>query len=118
MISAGSLTPLKLQIVVLGPQLFFKGNIPQTTVNSHGNIPIPRLNFKQKQGILGFNFNDPAETDFDDFRSDYLDEYEAICEGRKSRATVPLGADFKMKVNFPAAVLRKRSRCLFINRKL
>jgi hypothetical protein len=28
---------------------------------------------------LDFILDDPAETDFDDFRSDYLGEYEAIC---------------------------------------
>jgi hypothetical protein len=56
--------------------------------------------------IFGFSgVNDTAETDFGDFRSDYLGEYDAICktvlackagtlmkktEGQKSRATVPL----------------------------
>jgi hypothetical protein len=52
---------------------------------SLGNIPILYLNFKKNWGILDFIFCfsrviDPAETDFDDFRSDYLGEYEAICE--------------------------------------
>jgi hypothetical protein len=36
-------------------------------------------------GILDFIFGfsvviDPAETDFDDFGSDYLGEYDAICK--------------------------------------
>jgi hypothetical protein len=40
---------------------------------------------KVRWGILDFLFGlrgviDPAETDFDDFRSDYLGEYDAICE--------------------------------------
>jgi hypothetical protein len=57
-------------------------------------MSIPYLNFKQKKswGILdlGFNgVNDPAETDFDDFRSDYLGEYEAICETALARESGP-----------------------------
>jgi hypothetical protein len=40
---------------------------------------------KKSYGILNFIFGfssviDTAETDFGDFRSDYLGEYEAICE--------------------------------------
>jgi hypothetical protein len=51
------------------------------------NIPIRCNYFKQKKsyGILNFIFgfsgvNDTAETDFGDFRNDYLGEYDAICE--------------------------------------
>jgi hypothetical protein len=32
---------------------------------------------------------DLAETDFDDFRSDYLGEYEAICETALARESGP-----------------------------
>jgi hypothetical protein len=40
---------------------------------------------KKNWGILDFIFGfsgviDPAQTEFDDFRSDYLGEYEARCE--------------------------------------
>jgi hypothetical protein len=93
---------------------FFLKGISSKTI-SFVNIPIPYLYFKPKSwGITDFIFGvsrviDLAETKFDDFRSDYLGEYEAIfgtvsaClsgtymvfidekpEGRKSRATVPL----------------------------
>jgi hypothetical protein len=51
------------------------------------NIPILYKYLKQKNVggcqdlIFGFNgVNDTAETDFGDFQSDYLGEYEAICE--------------------------------------
>jgi hypothetical protein len=56
------------------------------------HIPIPYLYFKQKKSfrILYFIFYfsgviDPTETDFDDFQSDYLSEYEAIHETALAR---------------------------------
>jgi hypothetical protein len=56
--------------------IFLKANI-QHTISIHST--------KKSWGILDFIFSfigfiDLAETDFDDFPSDYLVEYEAICE--------------------------------------
>jgi hypothetical protein len=81
------MTPLIIKIVVLGPQLFFKGNILQNYFIGKYFI----LSLKNKSwGILYFIFGfscaiDPAETNFDDFRSDYFGEYEAICETALAR---------------------------------
>jgi hypothetical protein len=54
---------------------------------SMANIPILCKYVKQKKVagcldlIFGFRgVNDTAETDFGDFRSDYLGEYDAICK--------------------------------------
>jgi hypothetical protein len=44
--------------------------------------------------ILGFSgVIDPDETDFDDFRSDYLGKYEAICKTALARESGPCGVD-------------------------
>jgi hypothetical protein len=68
------MTPLKFQIAVLGPQLFLKREYSAKL----GNIPIPYLNFNQKK-VEEF-YTSFSETDFDDFRSEYLGENEAMCE--------------------------------------
>jgi hypothetical protein len=54
---------------------------------SMANIPIQYKYLKQKKvgGCLDLIFGfsgviDTAETDFSDFRSDYLGEYDAICK--------------------------------------
>jgi hypothetical protein len=46
------------------------------------NIPILCKYLKKKKvwGCLDLILNDKAETDFGDFRSDYLCEYDAICK--------------------------------------
>jgi hypothetical protein len=126
-ISAGSLatlkrfqrghTPLKFigprwkfqfKIVVLGPQHFLKREYP--TKLFHREIsPLYHILIltKKSWGILDFIFGfigviDPAETDVDDFQSDYLGQWIRALggvdwwkktEGRKSRATAPLKND-------------------------
>jgi hypothetical protein len=49
---------------------------------SMANIPILYKYLKQKKvgGCLELIFIDTAETDFGDFRSDYLGEYDSICK--------------------------------------
>jgi hypothetical protein len=78
-------TPLKSQTDFTSPFSSFKGKIQQKYFN--GNIPILYKYLKQKKVggcldlIFGFSgVNDTAETDFGDFRSDYLGEYDAICK--------------------------------------
>jgi hypothetical protein len=63
------------------------GKYPHTTVDRY---------FKQKKnwGILNFIFGfsgviDTAETDFRDFRSDFLGEYQAICKTALGRESGP-----------------------------
>jgi hypothetical protein len=105
-ISAGALTTLKFQIVVLGPTLFCKGNNPQNYCIAKYLHTILYLNFNQKKnwGILDF---------ISGFSGVIDGEYEAICkttlacelgplveligeknEDRKSRANVPLMISF------------------------
>jgi hypothetical protein len=50
-------------------------------------IPMPYIQFKEKEvvGILDFIYGfcgiiDPAETDFCNFRIDFIGEYDAKCE--------------------------------------
>jgi hypothetical protein len=72
----------------VSPYLILKRTISKTI--SWVNIPIDVISLgKKSYGILNFIFgfkigfsgvNDTAETDFGVFRSDYLGEYEAICE--------------------------------------
>jgi hypothetical protein len=68
-----------------------KGKIQQKYI-SLANNPILYKYLKQKKVggclelIFGFSgVNDTTETDFGDFRSDYLGEYDAICKNGFSR---------------------------------
>jgi hypothetical protein len=76
--------PLKPKNDFESPYLILKRTSSKTI--SWVYIPIRFNFFKQKSyGILNFIFGfsgviDTAETDFGDFRSDYLGEYEAVCE--------------------------------------
>jgi hypothetical protein len=79
------MTPLKPKNDFESPYLILKRTSSKTI--SWVNIPIWCNYFKQKEsyGILNFIFGfsgviDTAETDFVDFLSDYLGEYEDICE--------------------------------------
>jgi hypothetical protein len=78
------------------PITFFKREYPAKLY--HREIsPYHILNLNKKGGeirhfIFGFSaLNDPAETDFDDFRSDYLGEYDDICETALARESGTLG---------------------------
>jgi hypothetical protein len=80
------MTPLKPKNNFERPYLILKRTSSKTI--SGVNIPI-QCNYctlsKKSYGILNFIFGfsgviDTAETDFGDFRSDYLSENEAICE--------------------------------------
>jgi hypothetical protein len=75
------MTPLKPKNDFESPYLILKRTFSKTI--SWVNIPIRCNYFKQKKsyGILNFIYGfGTAETDFGDYRSDYLGEYEAICE--------------------------------------
>jgi hypothetical protein len=71
----------------------FKENVQQKYFMGTAYIPATLYKyFKQKKswGILNFIFGfisviDIPETDFGDFRSDFLGEYEAICKTVLSR---------------------------------
>jgi hypothetical protein len=78
-------TLLKSQTEVTSPFSSFKEKIQQKYVN--GKYPILHKYLKQKKvgGCLDLNFGfsgviDTAETNFGDFRSDYLGKYDAICK--------------------------------------
>jgi hypothetical protein len=89
------LTPRKFKIVVAGRQLLLKG-ISSKNI-SEANIHIPYLYCtlqKKSWGILDFIFgfhgvNGFAETDFSDFRIDFLREYDAKCETALGRESGP-----------------------------
>jgi hypothetical protein len=79
------LTPLKSQTDFTSPFSSFKEKIPQKYFN--GKYPHTYKYLKQKKVgscldlIFGFSgVHHIAETDFGDFRSDYLGEYDAICK--------------------------------------
>jgi hypothetical protein len=66
------MTPLKFQIVVLGPQLFKKGiscKLFHREISPYHSLTLT----KQELGKSRLHFSgtiDPAEADFDNFRSD------------------------------------------------
>jgi hypothetical protein len=77
-------TPLKSQTDFTSPFSCVKGKIQKNILMA--NIPILYKYLKQKKVescldlIFGFSgVNDTAESDFGDFRSDYLGEHDAIC---------------------------------------
>jgi hypothetical protein len=102
-------------------KIFFKREYPAKLFKRKiSPYNIWTLTKKKSWEIL--DFNDPAETEFDDFRSDYLGEYEAMQngfspwiraldgvdwwknEGRKSLATVPLSCysgSLKLRLQAP-----------------
>jgi hypothetical protein len=74
-------TPLKSQIDFTSPFSSFKGKTQQTYFN--GKYPHTIQVLEAEKADLIFDFggvNDTTETDFGDFRSDYLGEYDAICK--------------------------------------
>jgi hypothetical protein len=80
-----NVTPLKSQTHLTSPFSSFEGKIQKNI--SMANIPILYTYLKQKKVwgclhlIFGFSgVNDTAETDFGDFLSDYLGEYDSICK--------------------------------------
>jgi hypothetical protein len=80
-----SRTPLKSQTDFTSPFSSFKEKIQQKYFK--GKYPILYKYLKQKKvgGCLDLFFDfsgvsDTAETDFGDFRSDYLGEYDVICK--------------------------------------
>jgi hypothetical protein len=77
--------PLKSQTDFTSPFSSFKAKTSKNI--SVANIPILYKYLKQKKVggcldlIFGFSgVNDTTETDFGDFGSDYLGEYDAICK--------------------------------------
>jgi hypothetical protein len=94
-VSAGSLTTLKFQIVVLGPQLFLKREYPaklfHSEISPYHILTLNKkvLNYKHQfrfQRVIDQTTLKPIS---DDFRSDYLGEYEAICETALARESGP-----------------------------
>jgi hypothetical protein len=79
-----NVTPLKSQTDFTSPFSSVKGKIQQKYFNGKYPYTIHYKYLKQKKvgGCLDliFGVNDTAETDFGDFRSDYLGEYDAICK--------------------------------------
>jgi hypothetical protein len=71
-------TPLKSQTDFTCPVSSVKGKIQHKYFNGKYSHTIQVLE-AEKNLIFGFSgVNDTAETDFGDFRSDYLGEYDAI----------------------------------------
>jgi hypothetical protein len=91
-VSAVSMTPLKFGWQPLKPKNDFESPyliLKRTSSKTISCVNIPKRynNFKQKKGygLLNFIFGfsgviDTAETNFGDFWSNHLGEYEAICE--------------------------------------
>jgi hypothetical protein len=80
-------TPLKSQTDFTRPLSSVKGKIQQKYFNGKYPYKVQCKYLKQKTvgGCLDLIFrfsgiNDTVETDFGEFRSDYLGEYDAICK--------------------------------------
>jgi hypothetical protein len=78
-------TPLKSQTDFTSPFSSVKGKIQQKYFNGIHPHTIHVLEAEKIGGCLDLIFGfsgvtDTAETDFGDFQSDYLGEYEAICK--------------------------------------
>jgi hypothetical protein len=77
-----------------GPTTFFlKGISRKNIYREISSYHALTLN-KKSWGIIYFIFGfsrviAPTDTDFEDFRSDYLGEYEAICETALARESGP-----------------------------
>jgi hypothetical protein len=79
------MTPLKPKNDFESPYLISKRTSSNTILWVYIPIRCNYFNQKKSYGILNFIFGcsgviDTTETDFGDFRSDYLGEYEVICE--------------------------------------
>jgi hypothetical protein len=78
-------TPLKSQTDFTSPFSSFKGKIPQKYFNGKYSHTIQVLEAEKSWSCLDLIFgfsgvNDTAETDFGEFRSDYLGENDALCK--------------------------------------
>jgi hypothetical protein len=79
------MTPLKSQTEFTRPFSSFEGKIQQKYFNDKYPHTIQVLEAQKSWGCLDLIFdfrgvNYTAETDFGDFQSDYLGEYDAICK--------------------------------------
>jgi hypothetical protein len=76
------MTPLKSQTDFPSPFSYVKGKIRQKYFNVKYPHNIKYLKQKKVGGCkdLLFGFSGVIDTDFGDFRRDYLGEYDAICK--------------------------------------
>jgi hypothetical protein len=96
-VSMGSMTLLKLymtpqnfQIVIANLQLLLKG-ISSKNI-SKANIPIAYLHFTEKDDrefLTSYLVSAGSMADFDDFRIDFLRQYNAKCKTAFSRESEP-----------------------------